>query len=953
MTMESFFLNPLNMLAGAALVSVPIIIHLINRMRFRRVKWAAMEFLLKAQKRMRRKLIIEQLILLLLRCLMVFLFGFLLARFLGLTPLENEEARPTAHVVILDDSPSTADTATVEGRQATAFEQAKLQVTDRIAPAAAQANTPQSMDILLLSELATPRPFERLNETTIDDMKSYLRPLQPSSVRVSLVNGLRRAKEVLDKQPDTDVAKVIHIVSDLRGVDWVEDGETLKQLIGELTTSGIRIHLIDVAYPDRKDTERQPRSNDNIGIVEFRPKARVVARGQALEFELRVKNYGNTELKDVRVEFFLNGRRWNEVSTRIPSLPPNQERTQTVLAAAGLQRVASKDNPLDAYNLVTARLADQEAGGLAADNIRHAVVEVRPLVPVLVIEGRQNMRDNPKGDGFFLKRLFQDAFGGINWVDGREEDLEKHDLRQYAAIYLLNVPTLNEAQRDKLEGYIRDGGGVGIFLGPNVRPGEYTKNLYRSGEGFFPFPLPGEPTSPPTEEERIKRSLVLSKRILTRDAASKSHPALAGLYTNESGGLAKDVEIERYFMFVNVNQYWPVLRFGKWREDRSIQELFCLPNEQPVAEYEGQARDLLARMKAKAGEPKFEKYRQYLEPLDRQIRETAAGQAPLTMLARRLDQLLCDQINDGDPSEPILREFWSQPEMIDLKAEFQRLRDTVKFGDPLYLVKQFGKGRVAVMTTDAGGTHTNPTGSGDVQWTDWPTGSGYPGWVAVVSEMQKYLAGGAIEENRAVGSTVSAAFEAARYKNSVARTFVTADPAKAEKGGDIPLTNKSLGDQPLPASGGNLNFSFNEAKEPGAYFFTFTNLGGANGATEKPEFMPYVFNIDTRREGDLRRVNRDDLAQQAPNVPVHSPDDTTWVSALKQRRDDFSTRHWIYLLIMLVLIAEQAMAVRLSFHTRPEDVETHAPSAAAAYAHGAPPAIVADAAEPEPEAAPV
>ena len=52
------------MVAGAALVSSPIIIHLINRMRYRRVRWAAMEFLLKSQKRNRRRLIIEQLILL-------------------------------------------------------------------------------------------------------------------------------------------------------------------------------------------------------------------------------------------------------------------------------------------------------------------------------------------------------------------------------------------------------------------------------------------------------------------------------------------------------------------------------------------------------------------------------------------------------------------------------------------------------------------------------------------------------------------------------------------------------------------------------------------------------------------------------------------------------------------------------------------------------------------------
>ena len=61
------FLNPWALLAGGLAVSVPVIIHLINRMQFRRVRWAAMEFLLAAQKKMRRRMILEQLILLLLR----------------------------------------------------------------------------------------------------------------------------------------------------------------------------------------------------------------------------------------------------------------------------------------------------------------------------------------------------------------------------------------------------------------------------------------------------------------------------------------------------------------------------------------------------------------------------------------------------------------------------------------------------------------------------------------------------------------------------------------------------------------------------------------------------------------------------------------------------------------------------------------------------------------------
>src|SRR3989440_12060494 len=120
--MLSLFLNPYTMMAGAALVSSPIIIHLINRMRYRRVKWAAMEFLLKSQKRNRRRIIIEQLILLLLRILLVLLIGFLLARFLGALagPQQN-----TQHVVLIDDTPSMGDAHREEGQPFDAFRQAK------------------------------------------------------------------------------------------------------------------------------------------------------------------------------------------------------------------------------------------------------------------------------------------------------------------------------------------------------------------------------------------------------------------------------------------------------------------------------------------------------------------------------------------------------------------------------------------------------------------------------------------------------------------------------------------------------------------------------------------------------------------------------------------------------------------------------------------------------------
>src|ERR1700758_1652622 len=102
------FLNPAYLFAGLALISLPIIIHLINRMRFKRIRWAAMEFLLKSQKRNRRRLIIEQIILLMLRCLLVLLAGLLVARYVG-EALGITSGSGTSHVVMLDDSLSMMD----------------------------------------------------------------------------------------------------------------------------------------------------------------------------------------------------------------------------------------------------------------------------------------------------------------------------------------------------------------------------------------------------------------------------------------------------------------------------------------------------------------------------------------------------------------------------------------------------------------------------------------------------------------------------------------------------------------------------------------------------------------------------------------------------------------------------------------------------------------------------
>ena len=75
------FISPWLFAAGAAATSIPVVIHLLNRRRFRVKNWAAMEFLMAAMRRNVRRLKMQRWLLLLLRALALLLLAAAIAQF--------------------------------------------------------------------------------------------------------------------------------------------------------------------------------------------------------------------------------------------------------------------------------------------------------------------------------------------------------------------------------------------------------------------------------------------------------------------------------------------------------------------------------------------------------------------------------------------------------------------------------------------------------------------------------------------------------------------------------------------------------------------------------------------------------------------------------------------------------------------------------------------------------
>ena len=87
----------------------PVLIHLLNRRRYRTIDWAAMEFLRAAIRRSKRIMEIRDLLLLLLRTLAVLLFVLAMARPFFSSSGENAyKGEPVHAVMIIDNSLSMA-----------------------------------------------------------------------------------------------------------------------------------------------------------------------------------------------------------------------------------------------------------------------------------------------------------------------------------------------------------------------------------------------------------------------------------------------------------------------------------------------------------------------------------------------------------------------------------------------------------------------------------------------------------------------------------------------------------------------------------------------------------------------------------------------------------------------------------------------------------------------------
>lgn len=448
------FLN-LGALFGLATVAIPIVIHLLNKFQVREVTWAAMRFLRESIEKNQRRLRLEDILLLFMRCLLVALLILALARPIWHSNSRVSGSHQVAAVIILDNSYSMGLTNGI---------QTSLQRAQAAAEQILMAFPTGSSSALFLAA-DNVRPVIAQPTYDFNLLRDRIRQAKLTDRATDLSNALQLAITTLQKHAG-DESKEIYLITDGQANGWPALDQLEKQLADIQRQIAVHVVLVGDA------------AESNLGVTGLRLESGLTPIDQPLRCSVEVLNGSGTEARDVRVSLLVDDQPAGDEAT-LDSIPPGTSRSVALFA-----KLRS-----EGYHTITAQIPHDR---LPADDQRTVAVRAIREVRVLLVQGTQATTPS-QADDFFVRNALVPVAPAeigqyyIKTTSVSASQLSGISLDEYDAVFLLEVDQIEPSEVSTLASYVRQGGGLAIFPGPACNVDFYNQTLAR--DGFLPATL--------------------------------------------------------------------------------------------------------------------------------------------------------------------------------------------------------------------------------------------------------------------------------------------------------------------------------------------------------------------------------------------------------------------------------------------------------------------------------
>ena len=464
------FLN-LALLGGVLAFNIPLIIHLLNKSRYQQIDWGAMFLLEQVIRQNRKRIRLEQIIMLLVRCAIPILLALAMAQpiLTGFQKLVGSS--PGSTVVMLDSSYSMqAKDAGAQGQ--TRFDIAREQ-TRGVLSASPKSSRGQVVRV--------GGGFDPVTQTLTPELDRVANQLDQLQADRAIADGPAALRQGIATLTEATTAKRdLILISDFQRVSWAQDSgvqrDRLKALIDEMPVKP-SIVLMPVAGEVGR----------NLSVTNVSLSSRAIGVGQRVRIVATVLNTSEQDAPDTPV---------------VLSVDSAEQETQRISISAGesVDLVFFHKFEEGGPHTLEVTLAD---GVLAADDHYRVAVNVIASLPVLLVsgdrDGRLQPRPFPENETDFLEVALQPfaASADAPLADLIEasvigpQQLDEQSLTGQRVVLLANVPTISEAQAKLLKEFVEAGGALLIFPGDRVDIDNFNKLLHAYSAGLSPASISG------------------------------------------------------------------------------------------------------------------------------------------------------------------------------------------------------------------------------------------------------------------------------------------------------------------------------------------------------------------------------------------------------------------------------------------------------------------------------
>ena len=529
-------------LLALPLIAVPIVIHFYRGRRRDVVLWGAMQFLAAAVTKGRRMERLEEILLMVLRLAAVAALVLALARpMVRSTWLGHSTEREV--VLVLDNSMSMSR---VVGGQS-AVDQMRKKATSVVD----SLSSADGVQVLLAagSEWATAEPIGT-DASGKRRLKELIESTEPTLGAADLLDCLQAAIHL--EANDKLTGRHVVVLTDSQASSWHADRVGAWRQMGAECKAAPVPTTIEVV-----DCGLDATQIDNVAVVSLTAVKNLVRPNEPLELKAEIANVGDVASPSMHVQWLVGDKVMQE--SPVAALEPHgktQATTTLKLAESGIFAIGCRIDRADQLPL------DQE---------NWLVAQVASELPVLFVQSESASNSAVPSSELFAAALGFKGTEAEAWHAVFRPDviaasaLAAHPITEYRAIIIDNLAELDPQGVERLETFVRNGGGLWIALGDKIEPTKFNRDWYKDGDGLSPLALDSlevldkaddvaATVHPPSRDHAATMQLANTTQLDIDEARVRQHWAFAKRPAEEEpvsflleSGQGRTLVVEKYF----------------------------------------------------------------------------------------------------------------------------------------------------------------------------------------------------------------------------------------------------------------------------------------------------------------------------------------------------------------------------------------------------------------------